>query len=622
MELQNSTRKFLDAALQRIRDGGIQADRQRLKENMYTQFSDPFEFAREYVVNSYDAMATACYISGRETRNTVTITIRDNGKGMDRQNLQDYFRIFRSRKENSEIKSIGHFGVGKMSVAAVPDLLIFSGITSTGKECWRFKTHSLIDDKPVKLERIEPVPEQGTKFEITFRKNYTLSQLLNKVYNILEKYVRHLDIDIYFDLPELDKENNPIRKKLKQGNWLFDPDNLGKSYSIILDGIPAEVIMGVGNAGHEIYQNRVFITSGYNLVAFSVKDVIIPNLEIRVDSEAFQLTFGRHCLSDESILYTLSDEITDFILPRYFDYLISKITDDFMVKSPEMVEKIEEMACGLIVYKSGNHPWNSFPLFRAHSRPRLSYKDLAEEVEETGVIYAEARDNEGTDYSMFNGPVLMTEQPEGGLEVIQKMFKSSFVNLNHADIAIEAPAGSVNEISQGERHFESFLIFRPRNEVLEKIMEALNHDRGKNSGYRWDNVTRLEQAAGICEEARIVERDFSSIKWKVNFLVERDGKTPCRSRRFLYSEDKIVLNLYHPEIRQFVELSCLCPELSAHWALAMCLSDMKLLPYITPDAREDLLLIDAMGRLDSNFAFVSDREEAKRSSLLDFLRNM
>ena len=139
------TRELLETELKTIEENGIRADRKNMKRNMYTQFADPFEFAREYVVNSYDAMATECYISGRATENMVTVTIRDNGKGMDFQRIQDYFKIFRSRKDYPDIKAVGRFGVGKMSVAAVPGLLLFSGITSTGTECWRFETDTLID---------------------------------------------------------------------------------------------------------------------------------------------------------------------------------------------------------------------------------------------------------------------------------------------------------------------------------------------------------------------------------------------------------------------------------------------------------------------------------------------
>jgi hypothetical protein len=50
----------------------------------------------------------------------------------------------------------------------------------------------------------------------------SLAEILNKIYNILYKFVRHLNIDIYIDLPEVDKDYNPVRKKLIKGNWLFD----------------------------------------------------------------------------------------------------------------------------------------------------------------------------------------------------------------------------------------------------------------------------------------------------------------------------------------------------------------------------------------------------------------
>ncbi len=620
MEKTNHLNEMFEAVLKKIQGNGIKADRRHLKMNMYSQFADPFEFAREYVVNSYDARATACYISGRETQKTVTITIHDNGLGMDHNRLEDYFKIFRSRKDDFVNRAIGHFGVGKMSVAAVPGLLLFSGTTSTGEECWRFETDSLIEDRNIILERIEPVPERGTKFEITFKKTASLGDLLARIYDILFRYIRYLDIDVYFDLPELDREQNPIRKKLIKGNWMFDPENLGRCYSIPLDGSIIEVIMGLGNAGHEIYQNRVYVTSKYNLLSYGGEDIPIPNLMIRVDSEIFQLTFGRHCLSNESILNQLSNEIRKNILPQYFDFLRSLISEEFIISRPDLVEKIEEMACSLIEFIPRGISWSTFPIFRVHSGPRLSFKALSEEAERYGILYLEAQDNEGADYGMFTGPVLKTEQPRGALDVIQKVFVRYFVDLNSSDVVIEAPVNTGISFTPEEKRFESFLVFKPKDEVLDNIMNRLRPSGKTVSGFSLEQIARFEDAVGICEEAKIAERDFSSIAWKVNFLVERDGKTPCRSRKFLFRENKIILNLHHHEIRDFVDLSCICPELSAHWALAMCLSDMKLISHITPDAREDLLLIDAMGRLDVGSASLFINEPKKKLTLIDFLR--
>lgn len=610
--------KSITERLNAIASDGIQTDRIHLKQNMCTQFSDPFEFAREYVVNSYDAGATDCYISGRETRSTVTVTIRDNGSGMDMNRLMDYFKIFRSRKDDNGIKAVGHFGVGKLSVAAVPGLIKFAGITSTGNECWRFQTDSLLEDKPVLLERIEPVAERGTKFEITFRKEKPLNELLAKIYKILYQYVRYLNITIWFDMPVLDKDMNPIREKLANDNWLFNNNCLGKRYVIHAGETPVEVIMGVGEAEHEIYQNKVFITSKYNLLIFTREKAPVANLKIRVNSEVFRLTFGRHCLSDESVLYGISEEISLKLMPDYFLYLRSLINEDFVLKYPDMVPKIEEMACGLIEHSRGNNPWCNFRMFRVHGQHRLSFIEISDQVRKGGVIYCEAGGNEGTDYSMFDVPVLMSEQPQGAIELLMRIFKSQFVNLNEADVVIEAPAGLCIPLSPEEKRFESFLEFKPKEEVINKLSDIAQKERKINAGLSGKNL----DAAGICEEARIAGNDFNSIRWKVNFLVERDGITPCRSRRFLYIDLKIILNLYHPDVRQLVSLSLTDPGLSAHWALAMCISDMKLLPHITPETREDLLIIDAMSRLNGSFAINTVIPDKKRNSLIDFIRGL
>jgi Histidine kinase-, DNA gyrase B-, and HSP90-like ATPase len=623
MNQTDKTKEILENELKTIQENGIQADRKNLKRNMHTQFADPFEFAREYVVNSYDAMATECYISGRETEETVTVTIRDNGKGMDFQRIQDYFKIFRSRKDYPDVKAIGRFGVGKMSVAAVPGLLLFSGITSTGNECWRFETDTLIDDRPVKLEQIEPVPPMGTKFEITIVKTMSLSELLSKIYDILYKYVRHLKIDVYFDLPEVDEEQNPVRRKLAKGIWDYSPKSLGREFIAFINETPAEVVMGIGNCEHELYQNRVFITSKYNLLSFDMgKEIIVPNLMIRINSEIFELTFGRHCLSNETVLLSLVKDIREKVLPEYFDHIINCFNEELIMGSPEIVAKIDEMVVGLLALDPNNEAWSTFPLFNVHGSGRISFRKLSEDILKSGLVYIEASENEGTDYSMFNATVLKQHQPEHGLELVEKVFGQKVINLNLRDTVIEILNNNEIVLSAEEKEFEKYLVFQSKQEVLDRIINKGHKSSGYYSNGNIDLNEQLENNLGICEEARIVERDISSLSWKVNYLVERDGKTSCYSRKFLISGKKIILNLYHPEVRQFVELSSINARLSAHWAMAMCLSDPKLLPHITPDAREDILLIDAMSRINADGDFIPYHESvATERPFLDFLRN-
>jgi hypothetical protein len=252
----------------------------------------------------------------------------------------------------------------------------------------------------------------------------------------------------------------------------------------------------------------------------------------------------------------------------------------------------------------------------------MSYNELYEQIEKSGIAYIEASGSEGADYSMFNAPVLKIDQPAGGLDVLQKLFGSRLINLNQQDVVIEAPAGSEMNLTEEEKHFQKFLVFKPKKEVLDHILNGGKKGGSNYSGPTKDQLRELEDAVGICEEAKIVERDFNSLIWRVSYLVERDGKTPCDSRKFLYKDGTVILNLYHPEIREFVELSCINPKLSAHWAMAMCLSDPKLVSHITPEAREDLLLIDAMGRIDSDFNLTTPAESNTSKQFREFLRNL
>jgi hypothetical protein len=62
----------------------------------------------------------------------------------------------------------------------------------------------------------------------------------------------------------------------------------------------------------------------------------------------------------------------------------------------------------------------------------------------------------------------------------------------------------------------------------------------------------------------------------------------------------MVLNLNHDEIKRLVRLSESAPALAGHWAMAMCLNERGgVLGHLTPEAREDLLIIDAMARCGS-----------------------
>lgn len=89
-------------------------------ERLYTQSLD---LVRELVANAYDADATSVNI----TTGDQSITVEDNGSGMDKNGLKQYFTIGSGFKKENPISPvykrvrIGEFGIGKFAVLSICD---------------------------------------------------------------------------------------------------------------------------------------------------------------------------------------------------------------------------------------------------------------------------------------------------------------------------------------------------------------------------------------------------------------------------------------------------------------------------------------------------------------------
>lgn len=70
-------------------------------------------------------------------------------------------------------------------------------------------------------------------------------------------------------------------------------------------------------------------------------------------------------------------------------------------------------------------------------------------------------------------------------------------------------------------------------------------------------------------------------------------------------------------------MATLNPNLAAHWTMAMCLADNKILPHISEETREDLLIIDAITRLghDHRPDQIKDMSSDTDRNFMDFVRN-
>jgi len=592
----------LEDVLADISREGIRADRQHLLEDIGSQFRDYREWIREYVVNSHDAGATWCRVWGSEEDDKITIYVWDNGHGMDKQRVSDFLTLFKSVKEGDSHLAVGRFGVGKACILAIPDLVGLAMLTSTGTESWKMRIGSFLESKPIHVQRVEPAGDSGTKFAVTFRKKISLEQELQKLGDLLYAYARYLPMTI--TVQKAAGERGVSSFLHINAKWSVYGERLGRKYNFSLGGISYDVMLGLGQNVHEIYQNRVLITDRYNLFSYDLGyELTIPGILVRVDSPDFELPFGRHGLRNEEVLIPLARHLRKTVLPDYFGELQEIYLNSGSDRSFINIAEIEDLVCALLVCDSGfGCRWSHFPVFTVWGHPRLSMVELRKLVDENGRIFLEDPDNVGADYSAFAAPVLSLNQPRGGLKFLKELFAAELVNLGSKDLVLEQPAGSSRQLNQQELKFESFLGFRP--ELLERFRPESESGSAEMELYALASAGRdvtilsdLIESGGLSSEARHAQTDLEEIYWRVNYLVERDGVTPCYTQKFLYKEETVILNLNHPEVRKLLLLSEKLPSLAAHWALAMCLEDRKkILAHLTPEAREDLIKLDAMIR--------------------------
>ncbi len=591
----------LENDLKAISEKGISADRKKLKEDMCAQFSDYREWAREYVVNAFDARAGYCKISGSEEEKTLTIRVEDNGHGMDRQGIVDFFTLFRSIKRGPVEETIGCHGAGKLSIAAIPDQSGFSMQTSTGKECWQLETGSLLDDDPVTIHRIEPVPSQGTVFEITFAKANGLTEELSQIATVLKKYCKYLPMEIMVMGTTSDGISATHPVNWIGGDWNSGPEMMPSTYRIEEYGKNYEVILGVGQGQHSIYQNRVLISTTYCLLTGDNKlKLDLPYLDIRVNSPDFKPTFGRNRLTNEGFVHDIAIKIEESLLPRYITQLCEHYLADCMRGATINISHFEALILSIIKH---NHTWiplaTTLPLFNVKNGDFLSFAALQEQVEKQNRLYLEESDSSGVDYTIFDAPVLAVNQPYGGLDVIKHYFSSALINLGANDIVIEAPEGSVAKLGKMELTFQENLGFHPEA-LINSSLDTISSDSEPGGMGGMERFTELKERGfleTLCEESFEAQGELGRLSWKVSYLVERDGKTPNETRQFLQKDNVIILNLFHKRVKQLLKVSQKAPALAGHWAMAMCISEgNNILKHLTPEAREDLLLLDAMTR--------------------------
>ncbi|MCB0666491.1 MAG: ATP-binding protein [Saprospiraceae bacterium] len=626
MPKDNSPQEILKKEIIRNSQQGFQADVKNLKSNMATQFRDYNEWVREYLVNAYDAQATWCTIEGRETEDSLIFTVCDNGHGMSKERVIDFFTLYRSRKNLAKGQAVGRFGVGKLSVAAVPGQRAFSLLTSDGSDCWEAKAGSLLTNDPVDLYQIRPIPSAGTTFEITFEKKESLPETLRKLEDILRRYCRYLDMDMVIYYPMEGDDGSPQQVRVSIGDIWYGQRKYSQRYRITIDREDYEIILELDpQASHELYQNRVLITQQYNLLCHDLENAFwLPYLRVRVDSRAFKMPFGRHCLADESCLQPLAEYIRTTLLPGYFQHLVEQLNERTSQRMDSYRSMIYEQSITLMQYQPGlEHSWSQLPVFKLFPDRNVSLVKLEKLVVEQGKLYVSEPNAVGVDYASFDGPVVVYEQMKNGLAFLQYYFQDQIINLSLKDVVIEAPTTLGLAKSKEEEFFQRHL-------GLHEDLSLLTSP--KTSG-DWENdldFIFLRKEASNTDERLYdfsgqdrLRKDFQRLKWRAGHLVGKDGKTPCTSHKFIFKdEEEVVLNLNHPEIQQLVKLSTKAPKLAGHWAIAQCLTEnTRILNYLSADARENLIMLDAIAKINAPEETTQPAKNIRKNRFRDLLDN-
>lgn len=587
----------MELTLKKMFSEGIKSDNPRLRKSMCTQFSKKEEWVREYVVNSSDAGASICVISGYEEDDSITVVVWDDGSGMTIKGVTDFFTLFRSDKEFN-IQTIGTHGIGKLSVAAIEGQQKLTIISSTGTECCKAEAGNLLADDPI---RIYPVAansrERGTTFFITFKKRDSLKAEMERLKAILEKYVPFLVMTIEIQIPREEEDEFGTTEIIRINQpWPGDL-HFCRNYQQLYEEKKFEIVLGLGKTMQAIYQHKVLISENlYNMVVNPEEDAFqIPGLTVMVNSPDFKLPFGRHKLMNEDIIPVVRSLVRKLLPGFYTEVLNLYKTNDLQSYNFSNYSFFQLTGALLKADYNKSCPWFFAPVLKTVQQKLVSFADLDDAVKQGQKVYF-SNEEAGVDYSVFKGIVLEKEQPAYCSDLINKYFSSELVDLSSGSEVIEKP-GDRAELTEKERKLEQNLGFHPS--VFKQSNREENPNSEFGSGFDSSFSPKHADKDAAVKELKNADRQLKMVRWRVTHLVEKDGTTPCTSRLFLFRQNTVLLNLYHPVIRELIELTEYNAALAGHWSMAMVLSDKNnIMEHLTPETREDLLILDAMAKID------------------------
>jgi len=321
----------------------------------------------EMCANSYDADASEVKINTKG--DTSQILIRDNGSGMNEDDLKELITIAKSKKKKMiedgkttpqyERKVLGSFGIGIISFFALGDFIkIFSRRKDEVPVYIEIKKVFDEDGKLIEISVSDPIKneeyakhlisnEKGTTIEIN---NDTLNTSENRTHHILRHKLSNLplskDFKIYFNDNEIKKDD------FDSVNWI------SKTFDFTLDNIDAnykskcEFYVNVTNPIDDFKRGLYLVVNGRviekNLYSELYQELSSPNtLAYRFRGFIYagyldkSIQANREDFFDTQIIREIKDKVRDEINKMTADYKQQRSDDDKEETHAALLQRIE-----------------------------------------------------------------------------------------------------------------------------------------------------------------------------------------------------------------------------------------------------------------------------------------
>jgi len=179
---------------------------QTLSNSLYTNVYYVFD---ELISNAYDADATRVGIKIEDDK----ITIKDNGEGMDRQGIENFFDLGYSPKLNTRVTrrkrvTIGKFGIGKLTTANICDKCIIETVKNGNKitaelDFKHILKHRYLHEAEIELNEKATGEPNGTTITLCDLKNMVTTTILKR------RIMRSMPLNPDFGVSINDVELNP-----------------------------------------------------------------------------------------------------------------------------------------------------------------------------------------------------------------------------------------------------------------------------------------------------------------------------------------------------------------------------------------------------------------------------